>query len=78
MIFVRSRIANMDSPLSVSLAQRRQCRLRQREEQMHEKNKNESRPGFKARVAITAIKDDRTLAELAEHLINKMRNISTK
>ena len=63
---VRSGLANSDSPISDSLAQPKPWRIRYTGEQAHEKDEKESGRGFKAKVALAAIKCDKTLAELVE------------
>ena len=68
----RSGLGFSDSPISDSLAQPKPQILRQIEEQIEEQahEKGEKRnhaAGFKAKVALAAIRGDKTLAELAEH-----------
>ena len=61
-IHYRSSLANSDSSLSGNLAQPKSCNRRQKRNESMIRTKRNPAAGFKAKVAIAAIKGDKTLA----------------
>ena len=63
---MKSGLANSDSPLSGNLARPKSCNRRQKRNESMRRTRRNHAAGFKAKVAIAAIKGDKILAELAE------------
>ncbi len=64
---VRGGLTNSDRLISDSLPQPKPCKSRPTVEQDIKRTRQDHAPGFKAMVALAAIKGDKTLAELSEH-----------